>query len=160
MIGNFLAVDNDTLQSIISDPEILSSIIYPEDEFESNGDYLNIDKSWHAIHFLLNDSNWSGTPPLFNVILGGKEIGEDVGYGPVRYLTCEEVKELSVSLENIGDDIISKYNADKLNENEIYPQLWEEDEQVKEFLKSCFIKVKNFYNKAASDHKAVLLFLN
>jgi hypothetical protein len=64
---------------------------------------LRIDKSWHGIHFLLTGSAWGGKPPLSNAVLGGKEFGQDLGYGPARYLTPDQVKEVAAALDEITE---------------------------------------------------------
>src|SRR5271165_1779219 len=74
-------------------------------------DPLNIDKSWHGIHFLLTSSAWGGTPPLSNAVLGGTEFGPDLGYGPARYLTPDQVKEVAAGLDRItGETLRGRFN--------------------------------------------------
>src|SRR5438270_9992408 len=43
---------------------------------------FDVDKAWHGIHFLLTDSDWEGEGPLAFILHGGREINEDLGYGP------------------------------------------------------------------------------
>ena len=43
---------------------------------------IDLDKSWHGIHFLLTGAAWEGERPLNFLILGGEEVGDiDVGHG-------------------------------------------------------------------------------
>jgi uncharacterized protein DUF1877 len=42
---------------------------------------LSLEKSWHALHYLLTGTAEQAPPPLGNVIMGGEEIGEDRDYG-------------------------------------------------------------------------------
>lgn len=44
---------------------------------------LDLHKSWHVLHFLFTGEADGGTPPA-NALMGGRELGEDMGYGPPR----------------------------------------------------------------------------
>lgn len=44
---------------------------------------LDLHKSWHVLHYLFTGEVDGGTPPA-NALLGGRELGEDTGYGPAR----------------------------------------------------------------------------
>src|SRR5687768_4410646 len=98
MIGNFTAIRPDQLAVLVADPDLVSSFLYPEDGVDKPINHLDIDKAWHAIHYTLNGSVWEGEGPLSWVILGGQELGEDVGYGPVRYLDPTQVKSVAAAL--------------------------------------------------------------
>ena len=69
---------------------------------------LAIEKSWHAIHFVLNGDPWKGSGLLFNAVLGGKEVGEDMGYGRPRYLDPFVVVQTSTTLDRMTDDEFKK----------------------------------------------------
>src|SRR5207302_6195207 len=91
MIGNYLKLSDEQLEELVENPSEAEDLVYPE-----NGDHpsdaLDIDKSWHLIHFLLTGDTWGGDYPLVNVVLGGTELsGTDAGYGPFRYLVHDEV---------------------------------------------------------------------
>ena len=67
--------------------------------------HLDIDRSWHAIHFLLNGDAWEGEPPLVNAVMGGMPIGEEeIGYGPARFLCPEEVGSVANAMVDISKD--------------------------------------------------------
>ena len=44
---------------------------------------LNLEKSWHILHYVFTGS-LDDTSSLGAALLSGEELGEDVGYGPVR----------------------------------------------------------------------------
>jgi hypothetical protein len=92
MIGSYRRVDESALQRLLDKPEELSDFLFSDDDSDSR---LDIDKTWHVIHFLLNGDPWNGMQPLANVVLGGTQIStEDLGYGPARYLTISEVRDV------------------------------------------------------------------
>lgn len=81
MIGYLKQISMDSLEDIIAGSMNIADFIYNE---ESESGSLDLDKAWHAIHFILNGSAWEGRYPLSHVILGGIELRDDLGYGPAR----------------------------------------------------------------------------
>jgi hypothetical protein len=47
------------------------------------GRLLDLHKSWHVLHYLFTGEVDGGTPPA-DALLGGRELGEDMGYGRPR----------------------------------------------------------------------------
>ena len=134
-----------------------------EDDDELPDDlYLDIDKAWHAIHFLLTGDTWGGEPPLFNAVLGGTELGaEDVGHGPARFLTLAEVQDVASALSEISEtDLRNRYNASALSAADIYPGGWEDVEGSLEYLLPYYTKLVEFFSEAAKHGDAMLIYLN
>lgn len=158
MIGCFLPITESELNSLLNNPETISDLIYevPEERI------IDIDKSWHAIHFTLNQDQWGGSEPLINVILGGTPVSEeDVGYGPARYLTPSQVKSVAIALEEFGESkFVSNFNSDKLTSNDIYPSIWDDSPETLEYVKDYYKVVCDTYVKSANSEQAMLLFLN
>jgi hypothetical protein len=81
---------------------------------EGKGAYLNLDKSWREIHFVLTGEDYSVHLPFLvgendeehlpsiNAVRGGTEIEYDPGYGYVRYLTALEVKQVAEALSKFS----------------------------------------------------------
>lgn len=156
MTGVLKQVSEETLDLIIKgdlDPE---AVVFDEQEVG-----LDLDKSWHALHFLLNGSAWEGEAPLFNTILGGHEIGEDLGYGQVRYLTNQEVKEIALVLVNITEENIKeRYDPVQMKELEIYPfEDWSGEEE-REYILTYYTEMKEYYEDAVLQGNAMLLLIN
>jgi hypothetical protein len=121
---------------------------------------LDIDKSWHAIDFMLNGREWEEEPPLFKVILGGTAIGDDdLGYGPARYLTPEQVQEVTAALEKISEaDFIKKYDPKQMGD--IYPHVWgKNDKETLDYLVGHYRKMVAFYKDAAQKGNAIISLL-
>lgn len=161
MIGNYLRLSPSELVQLRANPSTIISLLYPEDgSAHAVGRHLDIDKSWHAIHFLLNGDPWEGTHPLCNAVLGGTELSdEDVGYGPARYLENQDVRELAASLEAItGNELWSRFNAEAFAAAEIYPEGLTDDD--KEYVLSYYKEFIKFMRLAANEGDALLLYLN
>jgi len=166
MIGNYSAIKPETLASFLADPSLIDKYLYPEDGTTPGEFYMDIDKAWHGIHFLLNGDTWDGEPPLLHVVLGGELMGEDVGYGPARVLTVEQVAQVSAALQTITRDEFSvRYNSAELSKNEIYPDIWddaveEDEDDNSEYLTHYFEQVKHFFAKSAENGWAALTYLS
>src|SRR2546425_4040968 len=134
---------------------------------------LDVDKTWQVMHFLLTGDAWGGAPPLAKTIMGGTDIGEDLGYGPARYLMPEEVREVASALSGVSiDDLRKRFDPAALEKAEVYPGFSGAVEHVGvdpaaepemkdflEFLLKKFEGLVSFYAEAASKGNAMLLFL-
>ncbi|WP_246096587.1 YfbM family protein [Paenibacillus sinopodophylli] len=158
MIGYLQQVSTEQLNSLIARVDELGGVIIHEPFDE---EVLDIDKAWHGIHYLLNGNSFGGEEPYMNVILGGTPIGADEGYGPARFLTAEQVKEVSNALLQLDSVKLElRYNAAELSAESIYPSSseWNEEED-KEYLLSYYSEVVDYYRLAASKGNGMLLYL-
>lgn len=163
MIGNYLRVTPAQLGALFADASGITAFLdadHPDDA------RLDIDKSWHAIHFLLNGTAWEGAGPFADVVLGGQEIGdEDVGYGPARGLTPDEVQRIAAALATVSEEELwSRFDPAKLAEAEIYPKGWDaydpsEDESSKAYLLGYYAELRAFFRRAAEAGDALVVYL-
>ena len=74
------------------------------------GKTLDLDKSWHMIHFLLTGSDAPVGTVLDNVLMGGEPIGnmDDFDLGAPRYLSPQEVRELAKILSNFDANYVER----------------------------------------------------
>jgi len=158
MIGNFLAVSPNQAEFLKTHPDQIEGFLY-SDHVQDGADLLGIDKAWHGLHYLLTGSVWEGDEPLRSVVLGGEEVGEDVGCGPARFLDVDHVKEICAVLAEVDiESLTQRYDAQAMNDAEIYPPNWGDEDC--DWLIEAFEKVLNFYSEAASRGQCVVLFLN
>jgi hypothetical protein len=132
------------------------------DHLETSGRYLDIQKSWDGVHFLLTGKSAmeeeSVPPPLGNVVNGGADTDWEASYGMVRYLTPQEVKEVAVALDQISvADLRQRYDPKAFQAENIYPgaEVW--DETGIEHLLEVFRRVRSFFSEAAQAGDMVLL---
>ncbi|MCB9497738.1 MAG: YfbM family protein [Fibrobacteria bacterium] len=157
MVACFAPIDNEVLSGLVADPSGMEGFL------ESVSDaVVDIDKSWHAIHFTLAGSSDGGEGPLASAVFGGIELGDDMGYGPVRYLDAERVRVIADRLTELGvEGFKARFSLDRLAEADIYPSgIWaaEGDEAaayVFSFLPSFF----GVYEECASKGRAILLWI-
>ncbi len=148
---------------MLARPEKLSGLLYPEEETADNSDRcLDIDKAWHAIHFLLNHDPWGGEYPYSGVVLGGLVVSdEDVGHGPARYLAPEEVQEVADALSLISEEtLLRQFDARKFEEAKIYPQGWSGAPEELEYIGGYYRHLAQFFREAARKDEAILLWLS
>lgn len=158
MIGNMLAVPQAELDALYHDPAAVPDYLYRTRADEA----ADIDKAWHAIHFMLTGQLYGGEGPLAQAVLGGVPIGdEDVGYGPARGLSAADVKEVASALEVLSkSDLRAKFNAEALSEAEIYPEIWVEGDESLDYVLDNFFELQRFYQDAAAKDMAAILFIN
>jgi hypothetical protein len=124
---------------------------------ESGQESLDLEKSWHVLHYLLTGSASEAPAPLGNAILGGSEIGDDLGYGPSRFLTPEQVREVSSALSSISkEDLANRFDLEAMMAANIYPV---RDESELGLAQEYFGELSRFYAAAAAAGNAMLLYL-
>lgn len=63
MMGNFLAMEENKAKDLMSNPDSISDFLYSEESpIDESGDFLDFDKSWHGIHYILTDDVLEGSP--------------------------------------------------------------------------------------------------
>jgi hypothetical protein len=70
-------------QAALDDPSLADRLLYgdlDDEDAEMPESDLDLDKSWHGIHYLLTGTAWEIDEGAGTAILGGEEIGEDTGH--------------------------------------------------------------------------------
>lgn len=124
---------------------------------ETPEDGLNLEKSWHVIHYLLTGSIDQAPPPLGNAVLGGEEIGEDRDYGRVRFLTPPQVREVAKALSAISnDDLFRRFDIESMTAVKVYPR---PDHTDREWVQHYFNLLCRYYSDAVAAGNAMLLWI-
>lgn len=98
--------------------------------------YVNIDKMWDALHFLLTGK--SAAEPLENNLISEAIVGQFSASGEdtgefITGIRSDRVKEIAEALQTIDfEGYIEQFNMNKFAENEIYPDIWEYEEEADE----------------------------
>jgi hypothetical protein len=115
---------------------------------------FSLDKDWHVLHYALNGTAEGGHAPLGFVVFGDKALPEmdDVDYGPARYLTPEQVRQVSAALQNIEpESLLSKLDYEDAKKKRIYLDHTLNDLRNWARLPGLFAALRRFYLDAA-DH--------
>jgi hypothetical protein len=126
---------------------------------QGKGTGLSIEKAWHGVHYLLSGDVEPRTAILSQAILGGAEIGEDLGYGPARYFTLDRVVEIAdeLSRKELPGEMSARFDPERMSQLGIYPQGWKSSDVA--WLLEEFRRVRDFYADAKARHYAVLACL-
>ncbi|MGZ4961322.1 MAG: YfbM family protein [Limisphaerales bacterium] len=131
-------------------------------------DVLDLDKAWHGLHFLFTGSDWEGEFPEGFLVSCGEPIGdEDVGYGPARSFTPEEVAQIATFLDCVDEATLrQRLDPHRMMELEIYPTypgLRPEDVDLEdewEYFTDTLHRMKQFVREAAAKNMALLVYIN
>jgi hypothetical protein len=163
-IGVFRRVSSRVLDELRAQPERIKAILYPQQSETAIDDdvRIDVDTSWHALHFLLAGQPGAGKPPL-DFILGGTPVGDiDLGEGPARSFASAEVRKIAAALALINTDTLrTRWNPGELAQNQIYPGHW--DRPVKtssfEFVAEQFDALKDFVTTTAKAEAGMIVYL-
>jgi hypothetical protein len=161
MIGNYRRVSERTLNDLLANPQKISEYLYSEDGVSSD-ESLDIDKSWHIIHFLLTGDAWESDPPWGDAVLGGTPISEeDMGYGPARYLTPMQVRAVSQALATVSpEQLIARWDERRVADAELYPQIWDDSLENREYVSIYYDELRSLFATAAKNSEAMIVWLN
>jgi hypothetical protein len=117
---------------------------------------LDLDKSWHVLHYLLTGSAWDGPMPAAALLSGGREVGEDLGYGPARALNAQETKAFAQFLSTQSESqLVKKIDVAKMEQLEIYAADQDSGEDVEHY----FPQLKSYVADAAAKGQGLLIWM-
>ena len=157
----FVPIDAAKLDELRRDPDTIEEFLYPESDDDPDGSF-DVDKAWHGLHYLLTGAAEGGEPPLSLAILGGEEIGDDLGMGPARFLTPAQVREVAAALAGLSEsELRQRFDPQDMQSLGIYPEIiWVRDgDDALDYLIENFGPLVEFYTGAAARGEAVLLSL-
>ena len=150
--------------------------------FSQAEENIYIDKSWEFLHYLLTKKKYpaehiasklmypnsfalessftkeqsesiheTGTPEEIDKYWMEVELN-------TMYLSPEEVEEISNFLQIVEmDELILECDFDKVNELEIYPGTWNDDEETKKYLVDNYNILFSFFERASQNKNYVIV---
>jgi hypothetical protein len=124
------------------------------------GASISIDKAWHGVHYLLCGKIDSGSDLASQAVMGGTEIGDDLGYGAARYFDANKVAEIAreLSRPNLEAEMAARFDPDKMASLGIYPGQFVSSED-KQWLMDAFRTLRQFYVDASAANCGVVTCL-
>lgn len=162
----FRRLSDDDLERLCDEPGVVDDYLDAEAPLEGFGSVakLDIDRAWHAIHFLLTGSAWKGAPPLNFIVSGGTEIGDDRGHGPARGLLNMEVRAVAAALERLPcSTLMRRFDPALLAAAEIYPNIWDrpsEADASRSYVEHNYEALRAFVMDAAKAGEGILIALD
>ena len=133
---------------------------------KANGEGIetDLDKAWHGIHYLLTGTAWEGAEPLNFIVCGGTEVGDvDVGYGPARVFSSDDVKTIAAALVDLDERVLrERFNPEEMMSLEIYPEIWDREPDDDDTLGYCIeyiADLRRFLSDAASNSMGITLHI-
>jgi hypothetical protein len=163
MTGIFRLVRPAALEEARFDPDLLGAMIFePGDEDEESDDdpggSLEIDKSWHGLHFLLTGTAWEGQAPLDFIVRGGDALDLDPGYGPVRYFDPAALKLIARAIHSLDERALkSRYDATRMQKLDIYPQIWLREDNADDYLLENWSLLRSFIENGSAEGFGMLV---
>jgi len=160
MIGNLRPASDAEIARLLANPEEITRFLYGSDANGRDGVVLN--RAWHAIHFVLNGSRLGGEEPLNFLVDQGTPVGEvDVGYGPARVLTSEQVRRLAAALGQIEPDhVAQRVDLKRFDDEAIYPGNWQRNGYDAEYVVSHYREMRELIGRAAEHGEGLVLYIN
>ena len=156
MIWRAVAMDAARFAQVQKNPDLLARMLFSE------GDQtISLDKDWHGIHYLLTGTVWDVKDSAGQAIFGGKEFGDDMGYGPAHMLTAAQVKAIAAALAKTSpDSLAARYDAETMMKLDIYPAVWDrEGPQALAALLRSYGELVAFYRRAAAKGQIVVIVM-
>ena len=153
MIANYQYLADNELEQIkgLSNQED-GLLDFAEDSADSHDILIDIDKMWDALVFVLtgfSSSEFLDDNPLREAVLGVTPLENVSEY--IAYTKKSKIAEIVQALENFDmDRALADFSMEACKKAELYPDIWdylEEEEEIKDDIRTSFVKVKDFYKK-------------
>ena len=122
----------------------------------------DLDKAWHLLHFTLCGEVEPNDQILSQAILGGEEIGEDVGVGPLRLIAPDTVRLIAVELQEITVQqfITLMHSRDWTAADDIYGvRVGDDIEEFVPYVAEKYADMRHVYLDTAKRGDAMLAYL-
>jgi uncharacterized protein DUF1877 len=113
-------------------------------------DVLDLEKSWHGLHFLFTGSAQDAPLPNGFLISGGFDLESEDDDSTPRLLDATQVREIDMFLQSLTrDELTRRYDARRMTELEIYPDvIWmrdtNADHSARDHLLDAFDELQSF----------------
>ena len=162
MIANYQYLSDDKLKQIkLLSNEEEDFLDLAEDCAEEYEIFLDIDKMWDALVFVLtgfSSSEFLDDNPLREAVLGVTPLEDVSEY--MAYTEKTKIAEIVEALESFDmDRAMTDFSMEACKKADLYPNIWdylEEEEEIKDDILTCFVKMKDFY-KEILNHKGNVL---
>ena len=153
MIANYQYLSDNKLSQIkrysCQEEDLLDLV---EDYPEENDTLIDIDKMWDALLFVMtgfSSSEFMDDDPLREAVLGVTSLENVSEY--IAYTEHSKIAEIVQALENFDmDRALANFSMEACKKADLYPDIWDyldEEEEIKDDIRTCFVKMTDFYKK-------------
>ena len=153
MIANYQYLPDDELKQLkgLSIQED-DSLDFAEDSSDSHDILIDIDKMWDVLVFVMtgfSSSEFLDDNPLREAVLGVTPLEDVSEY--IAYTEKSRIAAIRQALEEFDmDSAMANFSLEACKKADLYPDIWdylEEEEEIKDDILTCFVKMKDFYKK-------------
>jgi Domain of unknown function (DUF1877) len=126
LIGHVYLLAEARIDALLADPGSIYGVIDGAYNDPSAG-FVDLDKAWHCLHYLLTGSAQGGHPPLDFLLQGGEPVGaEDLGgAGPARVFRPAAAAAIADALRPLDPaQLMLRFDLKKLEKLDVYPGRW------------------------------------
>ena len=160
MIGNLRPVSDLEIERLLANPAEITRFLYgaSADGYER----VVLNKAWHAIHYVLTGSRLGGEEPLNFLVDEGTPVGEvDVGFGPARVLTSQQVRRIAAALSPIApEDLARRVDLARLDAEAIYPGHWQHNGIGVDCIVANYRQMRDLLLRLADRGQGAVLYIN
>jgi Domain of unknown function (DUF1877) len=158
--GNLRPASDVEITRLLGHPNEITRFLFGAEAAQR--ERLELDRAWHAIHFALNGSRLGGDAPLNFLASEGTPVGDvDVGYGPARVLTSEQVRQLAQAVATIEPDHFgARLDTSALDANSIYPGGWGRNGQSVGTVAEAYRDMRALILRLSEGGLGLILYIN
>ena len=153
MIANYRYLTDKELSQIMRDSRQEGYLLdVVEDSTMENDTLIDIDKMWDALLFVMtgfSSSEFMDDDPLREAVLGVTPLENVSEY--IAYTEKPKIAEIVQALDNFDmDRALADFSMEACKKADLYPDIWdylEEEEEIKDDIRTSFVKMKDFYKK-------------
>ena len=144
------------LKQFDNDDDIFETV---EDWNEEAEILLDIDKNWDLLHYMLtgvsaSDPIWED--PLSEAVVGVTSIEKIEDF--IAYVEKGRVSDILKALEDFDmESALESFSLKEGKEADLYPSIWDYEDEIKEDLLDCFERMKDFYKEISEADGNVLV---
>lgn len=128
LIGHAYLLPETKVKELLQRPGDVYGVIDGAYNAPEHG-FVDLDKAWHCLHYLLTGSAQAGEGPLAFLLAGGMPVGEEDlgGAGPARVFVPAEVAAIAAALATVTEaSLMARFDVKKLEALGVYPGRWEQ----------------------------------
>lgn len=127
---------------------------------------VDLHKSWQILHYVLTGTPDSGPAPLNLLLVGGEDVGDDLGYGPARFIEPRLMQDFARALSAFDLNIaLGRISPARMAAAGVYGADFDDDEDAADFsdltkeVALYFQSLKEFAFTAAATRQGALIWI-